>query len=80
MPSPVKVGVNMFNVYPNYIDLSVTSHFTMGGGSNAPAYFTRNQWQWADDLDWIRGRSHYSFGVEAMAFFISTTTGSARKA
>src|SRR5262249_6936359 len=34
---------------------------------NAPAYFTRNQWQWADDVDWIRGRSHYSFGVEAMA-------------
>lgn len=66
MPSPVKVGVNMFNVYPSYIDLSVSGKFTMGGGSNAPAYFTRNQWQWADDMDWIRGRHHYSFGMEIM--------------
>lgn len=66
MPSPVKVGVNMFNVYPNYIDLAVTSKFSMGGGSNAPAYFTRNQWQWADDIDWIRGRHHFSFGTEIM--------------
>jgi hypothetical protein len=34
----------------------------MGGGSNAPSIFHRNQWQWADDVDWIRERHHFSFG------------------
>ncbi|MGH9786426.1 MAG: carboxypeptidase regulatory-like domain-containing protein, partial [Terriglobia bacterium] len=63
IPSPVSVGVNMFNIHPNYIDLSVSNHFSMGGGSNAPSIFHRNQWQWADDLDWIHDRHHYSFGV-----------------
>ncbi len=63
MPSPVSVGVNMFNIHPNYIDLSVSNHFAMGGGSNAPSIFHRNQWQWADDIDWIRDRHHFSFGA-----------------
>jgi hypothetical protein len=63
IPSPVSVGVKMANIHPNYIDLSVSNHFAMGGGSNAPSIFHRNQWQWADDLDWIRERHHFSFGV-----------------
>src|SRR5262249_25720572 len=38
-----------------------------GGGSNAPAKFIRNQWQVADDADWISGRHHFSFGGEFIA-------------
>lgn len=67
MPSPVKIGVNMFNASPHFMDLSVTSHFSMGGGSNAPAYFIRNQYQYADDLDMMRGRQHLTFGAEFIA-------------
>lgn len=63
MPSPVSVGVNMYNNDPHYIDLSVTNHFTMGGGSNAPAYFMRNQYHFTDDFDMVRGRHHFSYGV-----------------
>ena len=63
IPSPVSVGVKMANIHPGYIDLSVSNHFSMGGGSNAPSLFHRNQWQWADYMDWIRERHHYSFGV-----------------
>jgi hypothetical protein len=66
MPSPVSLGVNMFNSTPHYIDLSVTNSFAMGGGSNAPSYFGRNQYQLADDLDMIRGRNHLVFGGEAI--------------
>ena len=66
IPSPVSVGVRMFNIQPGYIDLSVSNHFSMGGGSNAPAIFHRNQWQWADDVDWIRDRHHYSFGLSVI--------------
>ncbi len=67
MPSPVKLGVNMYNGSPNYLQLSVSSYFSVGGGSNATAKFIRNQWQWSDDIDWIRGSNHYSFGGEFIA-------------
>ena len=67
MPNPVALGVNMFNFAPHFTDLAVTNHFTVGGGSNAPSFFTRNQWQFADDLDIVRGRHHLTFGLEAIA-------------
>ena len=37
------------------------------GGSNAPATFTRNTYQVSDDVDFVRGRHHLTFGVEAIA-------------
>src|SRR5882762_7910781 len=67
MPSPVEVGVNMFNANPHFIDLSVSNHFAIGGGSNAPAYYSRNQYHYADDLDMVRGRHHLSFGASFIA-------------
>ena len=44
----------------------MSNYFTIGGGSNAPAKFVRNQYQWSDDTDWIRGRHHFSFGAEGI--------------
>ena len=38
---------------------------SVGGGSNAPAFYSRNQYHYAEDLDMIRGRHHLSFGAEA---------------
>jgi Carboxypeptidase regulatory-like domain len=67
MPTPVGLGVNMYNAAPNYIQLTVSNYFTVGGGSNATSTFIRNQWQYADDMDWIRGRHHFSFGGEFIA-------------
>lgn len=67
MPSPAKLGVNMYNGAPNYTELSVSGFFGIGGGSNATADFIRNQWQYADDMDWIRGRHHFIFGGEFIA-------------
>jgi len=72
MPSPVSVGVNMYNNVPHYIDLSVSNHFTMGGGSNAPAYFMRNQYHYTDDLDMMLGRHHLAFGGEFIAIQMQT--------
>ena len=57
----------MYNRSPNYLQLSISNFFGVGGGSNATAKFIRNQWQWADDIDWIRGRHHYRFGGEFIA-------------
>lgn len=72
MPNPVSLGVNMFNIYPNFTDLSVTNKFSVGGGSNAPAYYTRNQYHFADDLDMVIGRHHLAYGVELLDFQMNT--------
>lgn len=66
MPSVVSLGSNMFNAYPHFIDLTVSNKFTVGGGSNAPAVFVRNTFQYADDMDLIRGRHHIMFGAEML--------------
>ncbi len=73
MPNPVSLGVNMFNFYPHFVDLSVSSKFAVGGGSNAPAVFARNQFQYADDLDIVRGRHHLTFGAEMIAMQMDET-------
>jgi len=72
MPNPASIGVNMYNAFSHFIDLSVTSHFSVGGGSNAPAYYTRNQYHFADDLDMIRGRHHLSYGAEVLDLQMNT--------
>jgi Carboxypeptidase regulatory-like domain len=64
MPSPSSLGVNIYDEVPNFMYLSVSNYFDVGGSSNAPARFIRNQYQWSDDTDWIRGKQHFSFGVE----------------
>jgi hypothetical protein len=57
----------MFNAYPHFIDLTVNNKFAVGGGSNAPATFTRNTFQLAEDIDLIRGRHHIILGAEWIA-------------
>jgi hypothetical protein len=72
MPSPVGLGVNMYNSYAHFTDLSVTNHFTVGGGSNAPAYYMRDQYHLSDDFDMVRGRHHLSYGVELLQYRMLT--------
>ena len=59
-----QLGVNMYNIVPNYTYISVSGAFNYSGNSNSPASFIRNQWQYADDVDWIYGKHHFSFGFE----------------
>lgn len=64
MPSPTSVGINIYDAAPNFSFIQLSNYFTIGGGSNAPAKFVRNQYQWSDDTDWIHGKQHFSFGAE----------------
>ena len=66
MPNVAQLGSNIFQFYPHFVQLSVSNSFSIGGGSNAPATFARNQFQYADDVDLIRGSHHIMFGVEAL--------------
>ncbi len=64
MPSPTQEGINIYDASPNFSYITISNYFTVGGGSNAPAKFIRNQYQWSDDMDWIKGKHHFSFGAE----------------
>jgi hypothetical protein len=66
MPSPTGFGINIYDSAPNFSYIQLSNYFTVGGGSNAPAKFIRNQYQWSDDTDWIKGRQHFSFGAEGI--------------
>lgn len=64
MISPNDVGINITQLDPHFIYLNVAGGFAMGGGSNAPGYFHRNQTQLADDFDILKGRQHITFGED----------------
>ena len=66
MPNLNDFGARIYQAYPHFVDLSVSSHFSIGGGSNAPAVFARNQFQFSDDVDIVRGRHHLVLGVQAV--------------
>jgi Carboxypeptidase regulatory-like domain/TonB dependent receptor len=63
--NPVSVGVNMFNLLPNFIQLTITNYFNIGCGTCAPGYFNTNTYQLSDDFTLIRGKHQLQFGVDA---------------
>ncbi|HEY3939278.1 MAG TPA: TonB-dependent receptor [Bryobacteraceae bacterium] len=62
--SPASVGVNMFNLLPNFIQLTITNYFSIGCGTCAPGYFNTNTYQLSDDFTLIRGKHQFAFGVD----------------
>jgi hypothetical protein len=64
--SPQSLGVNSFELLPNYIDFSV-SNYNLGGGCGtcAPGHFDVNTYQLSDDFTVIRGKHQMAFGVDA---------------
>src|SRR5215831_9095652 len=73
--NPTTLGSNMFATIPNFLLLSVTGYFGVGCGTCAPGFFNVNTLSAADDVDWIRGRHHFAFGVVAIRTQNNTLTG-----
>ena len=73
--NPTTLGSNMFVQIPNFLLLSISSYFNVGCGTCAPGYFNVNTLQEADDVDWIRGKHHFAFGVDAIRTQNNTLTG-----
>ena len=61
MPNPNTFGIPISVPVSNYMGLSVSGDFTVGG--TIASNWIDNSWQAADDVDWIRGRHHISFGA-----------------
>lgn len=73
--SPTTLGINMFSAVPDFLLFSISSYFSVGCGTCAPGYFNVNTLQLADDVDWIRGRHHFAFGVDYIQTENNTLTG-----
>ncbi len=61
--NPQTVGLNVSTLAPNFLYMTISGYFNIGGGSNAPAVYAAGTVQVADDIDVIRGRHHYSIGA-----------------
>ena len=61
--SPTDLGINIFAKVPNFLLVTVNNAFSVGCGTCAPGHFNVNSFQFADDMDWIRGRHQIAFGV-----------------
>jgi Carboxypeptidase regulatory-like domain/TonB dependent receptor len=62
--NPASLGVNMFNLLPNFINLTVTNYFAVGCGTCAPGHFNTNTYQLSDDYTIIHGKHQFGFGVD----------------
>ncbi|MGP8244541.1 MAG: carboxypeptidase regulatory-like domain-containing protein [Bryobacteraceae bacterium] len=61
--NPQTVGLDVSVLAPNFLYMTISGYFNIGGGSNAPAVYAAGAVQVADDMDVIHGRHHLSFGV-----------------
>lgn len=74
--NPTTLGVNMFSTVPDFFLISsMTGYFTVGCGTCAPGFFNVNSLQLADDVDWIRSKHHFAFGVDYIHTQNNTLTG-----
>lgn len=62
--NPSDLGVNLNPLVKNFLDVSATNSFATGCGTCAPGHFKTNSYQVADDVDYIHGKHHFSFGGE----------------
>src|SRR5690348_11784884 len=63
---PKDIGLNIFQKVPNFLLVTVTNFFSVGCGTCAPGHFNVNTFQFADDIDLIRGRHQIAFGVNVL--------------
>ena len=56
------VGINIYSYMPNYMLLSVTGGFQLGGGTESQSTFNTPAWQISDDLTLVRGSHQFGFG------------------
>lgn len=73
--NPTTLGVNMYSAVPDFLLFTISSYFNVGCGTCAPGFFNTNTAQVADDIDWIRGKHHFAFGVDYIQTQNNTMTG-----
>jgi hypothetical protein len=58
-------ATNVFQATPNYLQVAVSNNgFGVGSGTGALGTFNITQYQEADDVDWLKGKHQFAFGVD----------------
>jgi len=58
------LGVDLYQAVPNGLQMSVSSKFTIGGGTNSVSHFNDNALSISDDVTLLRGKNQLTFGGE----------------
>jgi hypothetical protein len=70
------LGVPMYSAVPNFLLIgSMTGGFTTYCGTCAPGHFNLNDFQVADDVNWVRGKHQISFGFNIIRVQNNTISG-----
>ncbi len=70
------LGSNMYSAVPNFLLIgSMTGGFTTFCGTCAPGHFDVQDWQAADDVDWIKGKHQIGFGFNIIKVRNETISG-----
>ena len=73
--NPTLLGVNMYSAVPNFLLLTISNAFSTFCGTCAPGHFNVNSFQWADDVDIIRGKHEFAFGFNLIRVQNNTISG-----
>src|SRR5271166_1164165 len=70
------LGSKMYSAVPNFLLISsMTGGFTTYCGTCAPGHFDLNDFQFADDLNWIKGAHQMGFGFNVIRVQNNTISG-----
>jgi hypothetical protein len=61
--TPSDLGVNMHDLLPGFMGISVASGFSLGTGATNPGYFNSLAYQLSEDINLVRGTHQIAFGV-----------------
>ena len=69
------IGVNAAVYVPNDLRVVVSNAFSVGCGTCSPGHFNVNNYQFAEDLDYIRGKHRFAFGVDVVRSQLNVLAG-----
>jgi hypothetical protein len=70
--SPTDLGVQVFSLAPKFMGIGVTGGLSLGAGATNPGYFNSLSYQFADDIDLVRGSHQIAFGVNYIYSIMNT--------
>ena len=69
------IGVNFTPYVPNDLRVTVNNNFSVGCGTCSPGFFNTNTEDFADDIDYVRGKHQIAFGGEILRTGDNTSAG-----
>jgi len=70
--TPSDLGVNMHDLLPGFMGISVASGFSLGTGATNPGYFNSTAYQLSEDINLVHGQHQIAFGVNYIRAIMNT--------